>query len=134
MRNESIQVLEEVWALRTARKPPNAPDTEAAEKKTAALIPYSERLYQLNGTLNNSPKMLGFRRTMRGSRPLQGISRPGIHLRAMSYLKGMLEMLEWQAMVTMYLTEKLFIVTDESLGSLKDDRQGQDEGRGHNPP
>ena len=34
--------------LPTASKPPNAPDIEAAEKKSAARIPNSERLYQLN--------------------------------------------------------------------------------------
>lgn len=31
----------------TASSPPNAPDTEAAEKKIAARMPNSERLYQL---------------------------------------------------------------------------------------
>ena len=31
----------------TARSPPNAPETVAAEKKIAARIPNSERLYQL---------------------------------------------------------------------------------------
>jgi len=34
--------------LRTASKPPNAPETEAAEKKSAVRRPSSERLYQLN--------------------------------------------------------------------------------------
>ena len=32
----------------TASKPPNAPDTVAAEKKIAARMPNSERLYQLH--------------------------------------------------------------------------------------
>lgn len=32
---------------RTARRPPNAPDTVAAEKKMAERRPNSERLYQL---------------------------------------------------------------------------------------
>lgn len=32
----------------TASKPPKAPDTVAAEKKIAALMPNSERLYQLH--------------------------------------------------------------------------------------
>ena len=32
---------------RTARRPPNAPETVAAEKNSAARIPNSDRLYQL---------------------------------------------------------------------------------------
>ena len=35
----------------TASKPPNAPDIEAAEKKSAARMPNSERLYQLKEDL-----------------------------------------------------------------------------------
>ena len=38
----------EEMQMRTASNPPNAPDTVAAEKKTAARIPNSERLYQLH--------------------------------------------------------------------------------------
>lgn len=34
---------------RTARRPPNAPETVAAEKNSAARIPNSDRLYQLQG-------------------------------------------------------------------------------------
>jgi hypothetical protein len=41
MENEKAEVI------RTASKPPNAPDTEDAEKKSAARSPNSERLYQL---------------------------------------------------------------------------------------
>jgi hypothetical protein len=46
---KSMGVLEKTPILRTASKPPKAPDTEAAEKKSATRKPSSERLYQLNG-------------------------------------------------------------------------------------
>ena len=42
-----IEILEKVQTPHTASKPPNAPDIEAAEKKSAARMPNSERLYQL---------------------------------------------------------------------------------------
>ena len=45
----SFEVQEEPRIPRTASRPPNAPDTEAAEKKRAARRPNSERLYQLMG-------------------------------------------------------------------------------------
>ena len=49
--SEKIKLMENIGKtqiLHTASKPPNAPDTEAAEKKSAARRPNSERLYQLN--------------------------------------------------------------------------------------
>jgi len=44
---KSMGILEKADILHTASKPPNAPDTEAAEKKSAKRMPNSERLYQL---------------------------------------------------------------------------------------
>lgn len=38
----------------TARSPPNAPETVAAEKKMAERRPNSERLYQLNGIVRGA--------------------------------------------------------------------------------
>ena len=45
----SFEVPQKPRIPRTASRPPNAPDTEAAEKKRAARMPNSERLYQLEG-------------------------------------------------------------------------------------
>ena len=42
----------------TASKPPNAPDTVAAEKKIAARMPNSERLYQLHDVFVSEYRMI----------------------------------------------------------------------------
>ena len=55
VRNSSLEKVSghgQHWnelGILTARRPPNAPDTVAAEKKSAARSPNSERLYQLRG-------------------------------------------------------------------------------------
>ena len=48
-RERALRVARGEREARTARRPPNAPETVAAEKKTAARMPNSERLYQLYG-------------------------------------------------------------------------------------
>lgn len=59
---------------RTASRPPNAPDTVAAEKKSAARIPNSERLYQLrckeHDELADSIPLCG--KIAQGSRSMKG--------------------------------------------------------------
>jgi hypothetical protein len=67
--------------LRTASRPPNAPDTEAAEKNMATRSPYSERLYQLHkenirGVVSDqTKKAVGCVHTRRGSKQLPEKSR-----------------------------------------------------------
>ena len=46
--------MEVTYLKRTARRPPKAPDTVAAEKKIAARIPNSDLLYQLKGLLTQA--------------------------------------------------------------------------------
>ena len=41
------ETLQKLCISHTASKPPNAPDIEVVEKKIAARMPSSERLYQL---------------------------------------------------------------------------------------
>jgi hypothetical protein len=47
------QLLKILPRVRTASKPPKAPETVAAEKNKASRMPYSDRLYQLDG--KNTP-------------------------------------------------------------------------------
>ena len=46
---KSVEIPKKLRISHTESKPPNAPDIEAAEKKSAIRMPNSERLYQLNG-------------------------------------------------------------------------------------
>ena len=46
---KSVDIPGKLHIPHTASKPPNAPDTDAAEKKSATRMPNSERLYQLKG-------------------------------------------------------------------------------------
>ena len=47
LNTNSVEIRGKSRTSHTASRPPNAPDTVAAEKNTAARMPNSERLYQL---------------------------------------------------------------------------------------
>ena len=47
LKTKSVEIRRKLRISHTASRPPNAPDTDAAEKKTAERMPNSERLYQL---------------------------------------------------------------------------------------
>jgi len=85
-----MEILAKARIIPTASKPPNAPDTEAAEKKSAARIPNSERLYQLNGAEFEVYYNKRLERTMRGSSSLRGIIPPRIPPTATSHLEEVL--------------------------------------------
>ena len=56
---------------------------------------------------------------MKDSRPLRGIFRPGIRPTAMSFLERVASVSRWPTLDITKLTEKLFVVSDETLSGLQ---------------
>jgi hypothetical protein len=84
-----MEDLKNTQKVRTASKPPNAPDTEAAEKKSAARRPNSDRLYQLNNAEFNCRINELLEQTTRDSSSLRGTAPPRIRPKAILRLDGL---------------------------------------------